>query len=67
VNIHNLNDPVTKIVAMAKLVSSSADQENCGEVKNLISPFQSVKVICLSAVKICGLEILPGAANCIPT
>lgn len=48
---------------MAKLVSPSADRENCGEVQNLISHFQSIEVICLSAVKISGLEILPGAAN----
>lgn len=52
---------------MAKLASPSADrEENCGEVKNLVSHFQSVKVICLSAAKICGLEILPGAANLDP-
>lgn len=50
-------------ISVAKLVSPSANKENCGEVKTLISHFQSIKVICPSAVKICGLEILPGAAN----
>lgn len=48
---------------MAEFLPPAADKKDCGEVKNLVSHFQSVEVICLSAVKTCGLEILSGAAD----
>lgn len=45
---------------MAKLVSPSADKENCREVKKPdISPEGNLSICC----QICGLQTLPGAAN----
>lgn len=41
---------------MAKFLLPAADKKDYGEMKS--SHFQSLQVICLSAVKTCGLEIL---------
>lgn len=62
-NAYNLNGPVIEVISIAKLLLPAVDKKDCGEVKNLVSHFQSLQVICLSAVKTCGLEILSGAAN----
>lgn len=62
-NAYNLNGPITEVISMAKLLLPAVDKKNCEEVKNLVSHYQSLQVICLSAVKTYGLEILSGAAN----
>lgn len=46
---------------MAKFLQPASGQKDCGEIN--VSHIQSLQVICLSAVKTCGLEILSDAAN----